>query len=423
MKMMTKLKIPKKLLRIIGSSSLLFFALSGLSSLLNYAIYPILSRLVSVDTYGEIQFLLSSFNQLAVGFVVLNILAVIITVTVVDKNSQKGKVRSLNIIAGVIALSLALIGIVALLANMSGLQLSSPMGIIFIGIALILNVPYTITVGQLQGSGKFVQSGVVGIVATLGKFVFSIIFVLAGLGVAGAMLGVALGMGISLLIGYFYSNRSPMISLTLQQHIKSLLDLKYIALTGLFCITVLTLLSTVDSIASRIILSTTEAGLYAAVATLAKIILAATAPLLWLTLPPAIQGDNKLVKRYILVTTIICTIIIASFSFNSQAFIQITMSINVERFAQLLPIAALSMSVYAIAFILTAILICKNKFKILNYSYIAAIVIFAIPIIVTVSRMGFINMLDVILCQIFAGLVIIVPLAVSLFRSINNKIS
>jgi O-antigen/teichoic acid export membrane protein len=418
---MTIPKTQKRLLYLITSSSLLFYALSGLSSLLNYVIYPTLSRLVSVERYGEIQFLLSSFNQLAVGFVVLNILAVIITVTTADIRAQKSKIKSLNIVAGLIALGLALIGIVLLLMNMSNLQLTSSMGVIFIGVALILNVPFTILVGQLQGSDKFVQSGIVSIVATFSKFIFSIAFVLLGLGVAGAMLGVALGMGLSLILGYFYIDKTSSQSLSLKKHVSNLSNLKYTSLVGLFCVAILTLLSTIDSITSRIILNSTEAGMYAAVATLAKIILAGTTPLLWLTLPPAILGKKYLVKRYFIITILVCFALVVAFSLNPSVLINVSMSINAGIFAQLLPLAAVSMSIYAIAFIVTAILICVGKLRILFTTYVIAIGVFVLSLLFMNSYLGSISMAYILVAQLITGFIILSPLSVSLINHLRTK--
>lgn len=405
----------RKLLFLLGSSSVIFYVLSGLSSLLNYALYPVLSRLVSVDQYGEVQFLLSSFNQLSVGFVVLNILAVIITASATNKASQKESLGHLNIVAGLIALIIALFGIGALLILMPNLQLTSPLAIIFTGIALVLNVPYTILLGKLQGNGLFIKSGVVGLVATAGKFIFSIAFVIAGLGVAGAMLGVALGMGLSLLLGYIYSEKSPAQKHSFKERITGLSHLKFTAAIGLFSVTILTILSTVDSLISRIILDTHQAGMYAAVATLAKIILAATAPLVWLALPPAIQGEKKQVRRYVYATVLIVGAFLLIFNISPATIIQLATSIDAGVYAQLLPFASVTMGMYALAFITTAIFVCTNRLKPLLAVYIASLSSFFVSLYLLTGSFTEPTMFAVIASQLVAGLAITVPLCWLLF--------
>lgn len=414
-------KKPRKLLYVIASSSLLFYALSGLSSLLNYAVYPVISRLVTTEQYGEIQFLLSAFNQLSVGFVVLNILAVIIAVTTTKIVEQRSKIRSLNVIAGTIAALLALIGTLLLFTLSPQLQLTSPLAIILIGVALILNVPFTILLGQLQGNDRFVQSGIVGFIATISKFILSIAFVMAGFGVTGAILGVVLGMGIAILVGYLYAGKSHATKSALAQHLVNLSSLKYVAIVGLLSVGFLTLMSTIDSILSRIILSPEEAGMYAAVATLAKIILAGTAPLLWLTLPPAISEKYPIVTKYLSLTALFCILLTSLFSIDPSALISLSMAIDAASFASLLPLASISMSVYAIAFILSAISLCTGHLKALVTTYSLALTL-TIALCVTGMLMpSYVTMTTVIISQAVIGLVITAPLAVALQRKLASK--
>jgi O-antigen/teichoic acid export membrane protein len=363
-----------KILYLLTSSALVFYAISGLSAMFNYAFYPALSRLVSVESYGEVQFLVSSFNQLAVGFVVLNILAIILSVKASSAEEKSQKIQSLNRVAGIVASALATAGVIILLIFMQPLQLTSPGSVLLLGVALLVNVPLTTLIGQLQGSDKFIAAGLVGLIAAVAKLCFSLLFVILGLGTIGAVLGLVAGMVMAIGIGIFFlgKNTTKTVKVSISKHLGGLRHVRRQAFVGLLALSMLTLLSTIDIIGSRFVLASADAGLYAVVATLAKIIIAVGSPLMWLALPFAIEGDVRKVIRYVIITAIASGILTLLFFVDPHAIITIFMGVDPGTLASLLPILALSMSMYSIAFIVFAALICVDKLKFVAYSFTAA---------------------------------------------------
>lgn len=404
-----------KLIQFIISGSLLFYAISGINSLLNYALYPVLSRLLPVSDYGEAQFLLSAFNQLSIAFVVLNILAIILSALTKDKATQDSRIASLNVVASTIAVIVTIIGIAVLYAFSGSLGIGSNLSIILLGVSLLLNVPFTIFLGQLQGNGKFTASASVSFVATFAKFGFSILFAGIGMGVNGVIGGVVLGMLVSIVLSIFFikgfgheTYRSPF-----KQHLSAISFVKTQAILGFVSVGLITILSSIDSVVSRILLDGTNAGLYSTVATLSKIILAATAPLLWLALPHAVQSNTKAVWQYIGITSIIGFVSVAIFSSNPTYIITTLLSVDPGVYADLVPIASLSMAVYAVALIATAVLLCCKQFSGLVITYgclaVAALVLLAISL--TLSTL---TMRDVVIGQLVLGLAVAVPSIISL---------
>lgn len=355
----------KKILLFVTSSALIFYAISGFTALINYVFYPVVSRLVTVEQYGEIQFLVSSFNQLAVGFVVLNILAIILALKTQNDAEKNEKVHSLNVVAGIFASVLSIIGVGMLIIYAEPLQLSQPLAIIALGISLLVNVPLTTAIGHLQGLGRFVSAGVVGLVAALAKLFFSVLFVFIGWGVTGAIAGIVVGMLCAVVLGYLLLGKLTVVHSrkSLSHHLGELAHIRYLAVAGLLGLSLLTLLSTVDLIASRVTLTAEEAGQYAAVATLAKIILAIGSPLMWLALPLAIERRYRKIVQYLLVTVGLCAGLILIFSLNPSFITSLSMGIDPRSFGPLLPLAALSMAFYALAFILVSALLCLDRVK------------------------------------------------------------
>lgn len=403
------LKFLKKrtLLGLIAGGSLLFYAISGINSLLNYAVYPIISRLVSIKEYGEIQFLLSLFSQLAVGFIVLNILAIIINATS-SKNEQANRTASLNIIAGSIVGALSVIGVLIIVGFMGQLQLTSLAAVILLGISLILNVPFTVLVGRLQGNERFLLSSVISLVATAGKLIFSIVFILCGFGVAGAILGIVVGMILAIIIGYAYLGGSSYQRKAYRYHLSNLKTIQTQAFVGFFVMAIVTLYSTADSIISRIILSPDDAGHYAVVATIAKIILAACAPLIWLSLPSALQKNSASVMRYILLTLCIGTVLTCLFGVNPSMVIRVSMSVDMTPYASLLPLAAASMTIYALLSIVSAIIICIGKLRGVLIVFFVSI-LFSIIGVAAIVMLPIHSMYIIIIGQMLLGIGLLLP--------------
>ena len=397
----------RTLLGLIAGGSLLFYAISGINSLLNYAVYPIISRLVSIKEYGEIQFLLSLFSQLAVGFIVLNILAIIINATS-SKNEQANRTASLNIIAGSIVGALSVIGVLIIVGFMGQLQLTSLAAVILLGISLILNVPFTVLVGRLQGNERFLLSSVISLVATAGKLIFSIVFILCGFGVAGAILGIVAGMILAIIIGYAYLGGSSYRRKAYRYHLSNLKTIQTQAFVGFFVMAIVTLYSTADSIISRIILSPDDAGHYAVVATIAKIILAACAPLIWLSLPSALQKNSASVMRYILLTLCIGTVLTCLFSVNPSMFIRVSMSVDMTPYASLLPLAAASMTIYALLSIVSAIIICIGKLRGVLIVFFVSI-LFSIIGVAAIAMLPIHSMHIIIIGQMLLGIGLLLP--------------
>ena len=374
--------MPKSLLHKTLLVSLSFYILSGLTSLLNYIFYPLIARFVSVSQYGEIQFLVSMFTQLAIGFIVLNILAVIISSRSQTSEERDESVSYLNVIASSITLVIVLVGTFILYMNQESLGFSDNLAIFALGCSFIVSVPFIISIGKLQGNGQFVASGVINLLASLFKLLFSITMVLVGIGVAGAIFGIALGMLAALLVLKLIDKnvkqrRSPLANLlSATKNVRKLSYIKEQAIVALFTLLIITLLSSADSIVSRLVLSSYEAGQYAAVATISKTILAITSPLMWLALPPSVARQRRQVIKLILITIVISAIASVIFLLFPNVFIQGLIGINAGAFTTLLAPSLLAMTLSGIAFILIGVNICIGALKNITISSGIAIVLY-----------------------------------------------
>jgi O-antigen/teichoic acid export membrane protein len=374
------------LFKQITAGALIFYLFSGISSVLNYAFYPVISRFVTVSEYGEIQFLVSMFTQFAVGFVVLNILAIVIGAEINDQRQQKRALFTLNIISGIITTLLSIAGVLFLLLQKETFGLSSSSAIIALGLSLLINVPFTIAIGRLQGTGNFALSGAVSIVGALFKLVFSLLFVVLGFGVTGAIIGIFTGTALSLVLVETAAwrrsvHRTPVtIPAKHEYTIESLRFVKNRAVVALIVMTFITLLSAADSITSRIAISAVNAGHYAAVATVAKMILAASSPLMWLALPPALQHNYAQILKYIYLTLAVGLSALAAFSIAPVFFTQIIVGVDAKQYLTFLPLASVAMVTCSVMFVVATASVCLGFLRNLLYATLFALGLYFITI-------------------------------------------
>jgi O-antigen/teichoic acid export membrane protein len=371
----------------------MFYALSGLTSAVNYLFYPVIARFVTVQQYGEIQFLVSIFGQLSVGFVVLNILAVIISVKVTDQTKQQSAIRALNQLAQLVAIAVCVIGVAFLSAYRQHLTLSSVWPITWVGVGLLINVPFTIVIGRLQGNGRFVASGVLSLASVAIKLFASILFTMAHLGSSGAIAGIAVGLFAAWAIGEWLMSTNKALSRFPMSNVFSkripfseLAFLKESGLIALVSIAVLTIISSADSITSRITLGSYEAGQYAAIATITKSILAIATPLMWLALPAAISHARKKVVSLYAITFLLCTSFGVLIIALPSLFTKVLVGVDPGAFLHLTTPATISMILYAVAFVVVASAICFGHLKTTFLSSLIAIILYGVVFTLTVHH-------------------------------------
>lgn len=379
--------------KIFFTSSFVFYTLSGLTSFVNYLFYPIIARMVSISDYGEVQFLVTMFAQLSVGFIVLNILTVVIGVSIKDKVVQRAAIKSLNFIAQMAAIAIAIIGVSILIFNKESLSLTSSLSAILLGASLVANVPFTIVIGRLQSSERFITSGIVSLFSVTAKLIFAIIAAKLSLGTSGVVAGIGIGLIAAWVLGELLLGTRTPVSFKFsptpfRQHLQKLSFLRTQAFTALVAITILTILSSADSIVSRIVLTHHQAGLYAAIATIAKTLLALATPIMWLALPPAVAGDRNIIKKYLIITAVLCITTGLVIVLAPNLFTTILIGINPGEYLHLLPVATVSMIIYALAFLIIAANICLHHLPLVISGVLLSVCIYILIFFVSVATYG-----------------------------------
>lgn len=260
--------------------NLVFFAGSMSLSVINYLYYPVLGRLLPLGAFGEVQVLLSLFLQASIYLGAVSLVAVNISANAPDDITRSRTIHELEKLSFLVMLSLGVVAMVLVAPLQAFLKFDSPLPFLGLIIAVVLGVPIALRNAYLQGRQDFAGLSIGGIIAASGKLAFSTLLVVAGFMTLGAIGGIIL----SELVAFVYIARRArarglqylVVSLRERLRLDALRpELKY-GLIVLIISLITTFLFSGDIIVAKHYFSAAEAGAYAGVATVARIIFFAT---------------------------------------------------------------------------------------------------------------------------------------------------
>jgi len=259
----------------------IFFSGSMVAAFLNYIFYPILGRLLSPANFGDVEALISLISQSAIILTAFSMVVINLTINTENPQERDALITELQKIA------FWVIGIifVGILLSLSSIRAFFHFSTIYplIGLAIILPITATVTFRNafLQGSGRFKDLSIAGIISSGGRLVFVVALILLGLGVFGATAGIVLA-NIVLLIYLFYQTKDSLhLSTKTNVHVLEkgsvTKELKYGGLV-FFASGLITLFSTADLLIIKHCLNPVDAGLYSGVSVIAGILFFAIGP-------------------------------------------------------------------------------------------------------------------------------------------------
>ncbi len=342
----------------------LVFFLGTLSfSFFNYLYYPVISRLLSVANFGEVQSLITLYMEFGVIFTSFGYLIINIQNNH-SSDDEKGLILTeLERIALFISL---IVGITIILLSpllAINLKYSGTAGIISLAPLFVITVPYIFRLYYLQSKLHLSKVSIGNIIYSIGKLILASILILLGIQVTGAIWGYTLSLVITW--AYLYSNTKKEVpfskfNLPIILRGKQFLSEKKIisqqAKLGLFIISVLfglTVLYTADVLVVRKYFSSEIAGFYSGISTIARIIyfLTASVPgvlLASVSTKNSPSQNRKLLYRSIAILVSLGLIGLAGFALFPKLIIGILMGAKFQTFYYLLVPLGLVMLVSSI---------------------------------------------------------------------------
>ncbi len=281
----------------------LFGILSLSGALFNYALYPVLTRILSTRDFGDFAAILAISNQIMGMLVAFNVISIYLVKTQEEKARAHAQVIQKTLIWIFLLATIVVAAASPYLHNL--LKIKSVSSFIVLAMILATAVPAVIWTGYLQGHKEMIRVGVYNLGSSLGKFI--LIIALAGfLGTIGAIWGLLGGALLGLLIlrvmpGVTLPKLSSIFEKSSSYDKKYLSGLRGYFLECLFVVGVLSFLQNYDITLAKALFKPDIAGTYSGISVLSNALYYLSFLLVWIILPE-IKINNQSNNRRILGT-------------------------------------------------------------------------------------------------------------------------
>lgn len=364
--------------QLIAGSAVLFIG-TMFASFGNYLYHLLMGRMLGPVDYGVLASLISITYLLGIPMSAF----VLVIVKYASSFRGRGELATVNYFyrwANRKALVFGLIGFSIFLIFSSWiasfLHLDSVLLLIIVGGTSFLGIFLAINLATLQGFFRFGWYTIVGIIGVVVKLILAVVLVFLSYRVFGAILAMLVGTIVSYFLTRFYIEK---IIGTNEE--KERVDGKEVfsyALPVFFSILAFTSLYTTDIVLARHFLSPQEAGFYAALATLGKIIFFASSPIV-MAMFPMVSERHANGKKYInLLSLSLGLVLLACLGISGVYFLFPKLMINILYGSQYLSASpylflfAIFLSLYSLSSLLVNFYLSVKKVKVVVLPVIAA---------------------------------------------------
>lgn len=263
-------------------TSLGYTVLSVTAAGVNFIYYSVISHLLTANSFGDVQLNVSFILLAGALFTSLNLLALFLTAT----GSEKSPVNAVHHLERIViyasaVCSLVLVGFSHYIS--SALNINEPHLLYILAAIFVINIPAVTWLGTIQGNGQFIESGAINLAMSVSKIIFSYTLIKLGLGATGAMFGILLATFIALPLAWLLQKPNTLhfkqtFSIINKSDLNFLAKHKYL-LYILISLVSISAIAALDVVFAKLRLSSTDAGYFSQISTVAKIPFFGTAPI------------------------------------------------------------------------------------------------------------------------------------------------
>ena len=275
--------------------SSLFGVLSLTGAFFNYALYPVLVRILSAKDFGDFAVIIAISNQILGILLAFNIISIYLVKTHEEETARNhAQVIQKFLIWLFLTATAVMLAASPYLHNL--LHVQSISSFIILAIILLTAIPGIIWAGYLQGNKELVRVGGFNLSAALGKLIFASLLA-AAFGYNGGLLGVLGGTLVGLLVlwlvpGVKLPHLSSIFTRSDAGEKKFILGLKNYVLMCLFVVGVLSFLQNYDILLAKALFKPAAAGIYSGISILSNALYYVCFLLIWIILPEIKIGDR-----------------------------------------------------------------------------------------------------------------------------------
>jgi O-antigen/teichoic acid export membrane protein len=355
---------------------------STLANFGNYLFHLLMGRFLGPADYGVLESLISITYFLGIP---VTVLMIVVTKFVSRELEAKKKVALfVKKISGKTAIfgAVALIVFLCLFPWLRALvRVENFFLFLGIGLSSYFGIFLAIWTASFQGILKFFKLGVLSIINSWSKLIIALILIFLGLKVGAGILAIVLGAFLAVVFGYLMLRRE----IPLQQKGEINIKASFEGIGGytwavLVSNLALTSFYTIDIILARYFLSPVEAGQYAALSILGKIVFFASSPINSVMFPVVssrqAKGENyqKIVTLSLALVALLCGGISLVYFLFPQIMIGLLFGQEYLASTRFLGFFGIFISLYSIASLLTNFFLSISRTKIIVFPALLALV-------------------------------------------------
>lgn len=249
---------------------------TNFTNVINYVYHLIMGRLLGPTLYGELAALFSLVGLLGVLAIALN-LVIVKYVSASDKDNEVGSLAqwfSRKVLLFSVLIFVAVVIISPLISSF--LKINNVLFIILIAMVSVFSFMSAVNKAVLQGILNFNKTVITVMLENSTKLLLGVGLILAGFAVGGAMVGLVLSAIFGFLLSRYFLSRYLKQKTTVNPHVKQIV---LYTLPVLAQSVALTSLYSTDVILVKHFFTSHQAGLYAAISMLGKIIYFGASPI------------------------------------------------------------------------------------------------------------------------------------------------
>jgi len=251
----------------------IFFCGSILVAFFNYLYHPILSRMMDIESFGEVQALISLFLLFSMVIGVFRTIVINIVANAQEIKEKQELILMLQKVGLYVVSSFSLLIIIL----SSQLKLFFNFGSIYpfisLAVLLVLSLFFTFRSAILQALHRFVEVSIANIYLSAGRLIFAVLLVYIGWASFGAITAIVLSQFLALIYVYLKTSNHLMTlakaKVKITSQIKKELSYALLVFSATLCIT---FLYSADVIIIKHYFPADQAGFYSGIATIARII-------------------------------------------------------------------------------------------------------------------------------------------------------
>lgn len=420
----------KKLLDIIGKNLLIKGSLvilfgSVFANLGSYLFHLFMGRLLGPADYGILESLISIIVLLGIPVSVMSL----IVVKFVSQNSDQEE--EVAVFLRFIGKKFLLIGLFFLAAFLLLIPLfarltkvNSPLLFLGIGLTAYLGIGLSIISSTLQGEKRFKELSYFSVFTTWSKLLVGVILVILGWKMFGAVYSMVVSSVLAFIFGFSFLRKryfSKKINVAFSFK-KSFVKIEQYSLLVLLAVLSLNSLVYTDIILARYYLLPVEAGQYAALSVMGKIIFFASSPVVSVMFPlvSESQKKGKNYRRYMNLSIFlilgISTVIALFYSLFPDLFMSKLFGKGYQGISSLLSLFAIFISLYSLCSLMINYYLSIFKTKPIIWSAFLAII--QVVLIVFYHN----NIRQVVMVNIAACSLLLLGLLIYYFYERNEKV-